>query len=263
MFWVIQEDLFHENGREELLRVLQKLDIPHQVVKIVPFSHELIPPVEVRDNIIVNGSILLAEIAREKNWNPGSFLNDNFDYRVWYPRLSCYLLNHDAVFTTVERAEPDMDDIFVRPVLDNKSFNGRVMSSNEFYAWQSSIMRGEDSQVFPTTEILYAAPKKIGQEHRHFIIDGAVITSSRYKLNGRLNVSSMVDQRIVDFAARMASIFSPARAFVLDTYIAGSEIGIVEMGCITAAGFYSADIQKLVMALESMNVTQPHQLPIC
>lgn len=39
---------------------------------------------------------------------------------------------------------------------------------------------------------------------------------------------------------------------MLDTYIAGDEIGIVEIGCICHAGFYEANIMKLVNALDSM-----------
>lgn len=53
-------------------------------------------------------------------------------------------------------------------------------------------------------------------------------------------------------AARMAGLWQPARAYVLDTYIAGDEIGIVEIGGICHAGFYEADVQKVVMALDGM-----------
>lgn len=46
--------------------------------------------------------------------------------------------------------------------------------------------------------------------------------------------------------------WQPARAFVLDTYIAGEEIGIVEIGCICHAGLYKSDLIKLVSALDGM-----------
>lgn len=253
MFWVIQEDIFQENGREMLIHTLEKMEIPHQVVKIVPISHELIPDVTETGHIITNGSILLSKIARERGWTPGGFLNDNFSYHVWYPYFKKHLLNDDAIFTTVAEANPQWDDVFVRPVLDSKSFNGQIMTREEFDTWKANILKGDNSYVFPDTEIIYATPKRVGQEHRHFIVDGKVITSSRYKLNGRMNQLAGADDHIIKFTTRMASIFSPARAFVLDTYITGDEVGIVELGCLCNAGFYKADVQKLVMALEGVD----------
>ena len=250
MLWVIQEDLFQENGREILINTLEKFDIPYQIVKIVPFSHELIPEVTYTGKIITNGSVLLSKIAKERGWTPGGLLNDNFDYSVWYPRLKRYLLNHDAVFTTVAEANPLWDDIFIRPTLDNKSFNGQVMTRDEFISWKNDVLKGEDSSVSPDTEIVYATPKKVGQEHRHFIVNGKVITSSRYKLNGYANYQEGADEYIINFAERMAATFSPAKAFVLDTYVTDDTIGIVELGCICNAGFYKADVQKLVMVLD-------------
>jgi hypothetical protein len=251
--WVIQEDLFQENGRAVLIDTLEKMGIPFQVVKIVPFSHDLIPEITTTGNVTVNGSVLLSKIARERGWAPGGFLNDNFDYRVWHPYFKDYLLNSDAVFTTVAEAAPTWNDIFLRPVLDNKSFNGQVMSQEEFTEWKADVMAGDNSYVKPDTEIIYASPKNVGQEHRHFIVEGRVVTSSRYKLNGRPNQAAGADDYIVEFANKMAAIFSPSKAFVLDTYVTGDEIGIVELGCAANAGFYKADVQKYVMALEELN----------
>jgi hypothetical protein len=256
MHWVIQEDLFHENGREALLEFLQKMDISHQVVKVVPYDNILIPEVTVTGPIIVNGSILLARIGRERGWEPGGLMNDNFDYRVWYPYFKDHLLNRDAVFTTVAEADPQFEDcdyVFVRPVLDSKTFDGQVMTRHEFVTWTAKVLNGDSNFVRPDTEIIHATPKNIGQEHRHFIVNGKVVTSSRYKLNGRLNREAGADDYIVEFANKMAAIYSPAKAFVLDTYVKGDEIGIVELGCICAAGFYKADIQKLVMALDGLD----------
>ncbi len=254
MFWVIQEDLFQENGREVLIHTLDKMGIPYQVVKIVPIDHVLIPEVTETGSIVTNGSVLLSHIARKRGWNPGGFLNDNFDYRVWYPILKDYLLNNDAVFTTVENANPDptWEDIFIRPVLDNKSFNGRVFTKEEFVEWKEESLRRDGRGIPPETEIIYASPKRVGQEHRHFIVDGKVITSSRYKLNGRLNQAEGADDRVIALAEHVASIFSPARTFVLDTYTTGDEVGVVELGCSCNAGFYKIDVQKFVMALENM-----------
>lgn len=254
MYWVIQDDLFQENGRDALIDTLERFSIPYQVVQIVPFSHELIPEVTHTGHIITNGSILLSKIALNRGWNPGGFLNGNFDYEVWFPYFKDYLLNADAVFTTVSDALPPWDDVFVRPRLDDKSFNGQVMTREEFTQWKESVLKGNDT-IKPDTQIIYASPKKVGQEFRHFIIDGQVVTSSRYKLNGRSNQSEECDDYIVQFATKMVALYSPSRAFVLDTYVTGDEIGIVELGCLCNAGFYKCDVQRLVMTLDNMEIT--------
>jgi len=252
--WVLQNNLFFENNRKEIIDVFEKLDIKYTFVEIVPFSHELIPEIYNDTNIITNGSILLSKIAKERDWNPGGFLNNNFNYEVWFPYFQKYLLNKNAIFTDVKDAFPEYADIFVRPILDDKSFDGIVFNNKEFYDWKEEILLGKNNFVTPETKILYDKAKNIGQEHRHFIVDKKVITSSRYKLGGFLNQSENVDQYIIDFAENMSKIYSPARAFVLDTYINEDEIGIVELGCICNAGFYKADVQKIIMALEFMDI---------
>ena len=234
-----------ENRRDDLIETLDRFDIPYQMVKINN-EYELEPAVSHAGPIITNGSILLSKIAVRNGWQPGSLFNDNFTYEAWYPHFKPFLLNRDAVFTTIADADPKIDRFFVRPLMDDKTFTGRVVSQSAFYEWK--WMTNTPHQ----TKILYAPVKQIGQEHRHYIVDGVVISSRRYKLDGQANYTSVVDDYVVDFARKMAAIWQPARAFVLDTYIAGDEIGIVEMGCICHAGLYRADVQKIVMALDGM-----------
>lgn len=249
MFWVIQEDLFQQNQRPVLLETLQRFDIPHQLVKVTA-QYELIPEVTYAGPIITNGSIMLSNIAIRRGWQPGSLMNEAFSYEIWYPHFKDHLLNPKPLVTTIAEADPQLDEFFIRPLLDDKSFTGHVTTLAAFKAWQADILRRHGT--LGETNILYAPVKRIGQEHRHFIVDQTVVSSSRYKLGGEANQSSEVDSRVIAFANRMAARWQPARAFVLDTYVAGDEIGIVEIGGLCHAGFYQADVQKIVMALEDM-----------
>jgi hypothetical protein len=250
MFWVIQKDLFQENQRPAIVDTLEKFSIPYQAVTILK-DNTLYPEVTHEGPIITNGSIMLSNIAIQRGWKPGSLLNDNFSYEVWYKHFREHLLNRDAVFTTIEAANPTMDKFFFRPLLDDKSFTGCTISLPIFNEWREKALQAKI--VAPDTKILYAPVKQIGQEHRHYIVDGVVVSSSRYKLAGVPNQTSTVDPFIVAYATYMASIWQPARAFVLDTYLSSDgEIGIVEMGCICHAGFYQADVQKIIMTLDSM-----------
>lgn len=41
MHWVIQNNIFKEEGYQELIDSVKRLNIPHTVVKVVPFTMKL------------------------------------------------------------------------------------------------------------------------------------------------------------------------------------------------------------------------------
>lgn len=251
MLWVVQKDLFIENKRGALLETLSRLDIPYIQVSV---SQNTITP-DIPDDtvpIITNGSIMLSNIARARNWSPGSLFNDNFSYSVWAPQYNNLLLNKDATFSTLGEADFASDQLFVRPVLDTKTFNGKVFTRKDFLELQTASLKGDTRAPKTDTPIVLAPPKTIGQEHRHYIVDGRVVTSSRYKLSGQPNFKEGADDAVLEVVNQAISVWQPARAFVLDTYIAGDEIGIVEIGGICHAGLYEANLMKLVDALDTM-----------
>lgn len=252
MLWIIQKDLDSENRRYDLLNVLTRLDIPFLLVGV--HDNQITPDLSIDNTlpIITNGSIMLSNIAKNRNWQPGSLINENFSYEVWANEYKHLILNKHAIVSSIKDAKITSDHIFVRPILDNKTFNGRVFNREEFLQFQNDSINGNKSSPKPETQILLSQPKKIGQEHRHYIVDGEVITSSRYKLAGQPNFLEGCDENVLKIVKEAINIWTPARAFVLDTYIAGNEIGIVEIGSICHAGLYEADLMKLVNALDSM-----------
>jgi hypothetical protein len=254
MLWIVQEDIYARNQQYNLFDALTRLDIPFIKVQVNNNKIEPDIPAGNESQIITNGSIMLSNIGKAKGWEPGSLFNDNFSYKVWAEHYKELLINKNAVVSSLKNAKVHADKIFARPVLDNKSFNGRVFTKEEFLKFQADSVNLNPSSPKPDIEILVSAPKAIGQEHRHYIVDGEVITSSRYKLAGKANFKEGADDAVIDVVKKAIKLFQPARAFVLDTYIAGDEIGIVEIGCICHAGLYDADLIKLVSALDSMPI---------
>ena len=120
MFWVVQSDLFQQNERTILLDTLSRFNIRHQVVSVTGES-ELVPDIDHNGSIITNGSIMLSNIANKRGWTPGSFFNENFSYEVWHPHFREYLLNRDAIFTTVADADPKLAAFFIRVCLGTMS----------------------------------------------------------------------------------------------------------------------------------------------
>lgn len=257
MLWVVQEDLDTENRRGDLLHALGRLGIPFIAVKV---SRNRIEP-DIPDDgtpIITNGSIMLSNIARARGWVPGSLLNDNFNYEVWAEQYKELILNKGAAVSALRDAKIHGASAFARPVLDNKGFNGRVFLRDEFLKFQKDSVEGARGAPSPEMQILVSTPKVIGQEHRHYIVDGEIVASSRYKLAGQPNFQEGADDRILAVVRKAIALWVPARAFVMDTYVAGDDVGIVEVGCICHAGLYEADIMKIASALDSM---QPETAP--
>jgi hypothetical protein len=62
-----------------------------------------------------------------------------------------------------------------------------------------------------------------------------------------------VDERYDAFARDMIAIWQPLEAFVLDVCETQNGFRIVEINTINSAGFYAADIQNIVLALEELN----------
>ena len=254
MLWVIQKDVHARNQSYDLIEALERLNIDYIEVEVA--KNKIKPDVEIGHNvqIITNGSIMLSNIAKEKGWSPGSLFNDNFSYNVWSKHYRDLLINKNAIVSKLKDAVINNDIFFSRSILDNKSFNVKVFTKEEFLEFQKNSINLKNGSPNPDIEILISQQKKIGQEHRHYIVNDEIVTSSRYKFNGQPNFKEGCDDNVLEVVQNAISRWQPARAFVLDTYISGDEIGIVEIGCICHAGIYNADLMKLVVALDSMKI---------
>jgi hypothetical protein len=261
MHWVIQDNLFREDGLITLLECLQRFDIPHEVVKAVPLSidaphHEQLYPNPTPTGLVmVCGSTLLASIAKKRDWYPGSFLNENHDYRVWKEHYAAHLLNAGAVVSRIADIQPRHTPFFIRPVLDTKTFTGKVVNSwEEFEEW---LEKGEPySPSFSVDTIVACSEvKEIYTETRFFVVDGQIVGKSLY-MRGNQKYPFFkefpVDPSATEFAQQMIDIWQPARAFVIDVALTSEGYKIVECNCINSAGFYGIDVVNFVMAIENM-----------
>jgi len=116
-------------------------------------------------------------------------------------------------------------------------------------------MRKEFGDEYPIlltedTLIQVASPKKLTQEVRFWVVDGKIITQSTYRRGSFLSYDNIVDQDAIDFAKSMVDIFQLAKTFVIDLALTPEGWKIIECGSTSCAGFYDADMQKLIMSLE-------------
>lgn len=258
MIWIIQNNLFAEEGYEKLVETLQRGGVPYAQVKIVPFAHTLEPEpvIPAGEKVFVCGAVTLGKIATDRGWFPGTFLNDNHRFEVWLEHYGTELLNHDAVVCRFGDAAHfvNASRFFMRPCEDNKKFNGRVYSADEYQQWSRRIAKDGDAfkLVDPDTMVVVGAVKPIQQEYRFFVVDGRIVTGSRYKVGKTVSPSPDIPDNVLTYAQSMVDRWQPARGFVIDIFVSGDRPWVGEINCLNAAGFYAADVSKLVQAIEAM-----------
>ncbi|MCP3137803.1 ATP-grasp domain-containing protein [Pyxidicoccus xibeiensis] len=254
MHWVVQDNLFNERGFHTLMQTLERGGIPHTLVKVIPFDGGVQPEVQVSGPVIVMGSLSLARYAVRRGWVPGSFINDNFDFRVWREHLGEHLLNAGAQVCRFADVPPRDGPFFIRPCLDDKSFSGMVTTWEEFAAWRDSVLKLEEATtVSPDTWVAVSAPKHLQREYRMVVVDGRVVTGTRYKLGDRVVGSAEVEPEVYTFAQAMADRWGPARAYALDVFMHDGGLYVGEINNLNSAGFYAYDVGKMVAAIEAMH----------
>ena len=273
MFWVVQSNLYREDGHARLLSALDRLGSRYVEVQVLPFTDELFAPEErctvwnladrrrvqlpyeaLSEPVFVMGSYKLVRILSGPGsaMQPGAFL-DNLEYPQWAAGWGHEnLLNPSAWVGPLSEAEVARPS-FVRPTADTKAFAGHVFHEpGAFEGWRAASVAEGTGHVPPDTEVLVAPEVRGGihYEVRTWVVDGQVVTASLYRRGGRLCYSDQVDPEAVRFAQACVDRWQPSPVFVLDVARTDAGMKVVEANCLSAAGFYAGDMQKLVSAVE-------------
>lgn len=264
MFWVVQENVAREEHHETLVNALQRFELPHAIVKVVPFAATLEPDINPENPVVVIGSVSLAnKVVPKKGWKPGAWINENFDFTVWREHWKGNLLNWDAVVSPFNEVRVDSGGpFFIRPCADNKAFTGQEMWPDEYMSWYHRLLDedGASDLNFDIREPVMIAPlKKIYREMRFFIVDRRVVTASVYRIGGKTvyQEESFIDRDAFTFVTQLVcnippERWVPAEAFVMDVALTPDGYKVIEINCINSAGFYKADVAKLVEAIENL-----------
>lgn len=268
MKWVVQSNVYSEEGYEGLLSAIRDAGCPLTTVKVIPFIGELEPiegtlPVN-GDSAIVMGSYTLARVAHRHGWKPGSFI-ENLDFEIQRQEWGKWMLNHRAIITRFDSVPFGEEPFFLRPVHDTKAFTGFVCDWGYYDEWRRSIRRLPETAdpvndplgvnlLDLATPVMTCPKLDIHSETRTWVVGGQVITASGYKWGTlkRYTAPSAVPGYIIDFAQRRADEWCPNDAFVLD--VAETDLGlrIVEINNLNSAGFYLGDMGALVRSLEKL-----------
>ncbi|HEY9651003.1 MAG TPA: ATP-grasp domain-containing protein [Coleofasciculaceae cyanobacterium] len=253
MLWIIQENLFQEREYENFLAACDRQGINYRTVKIIPFSHELVPEIIEPNPILVFGSTTLVRIAQERGWKPGAFYNKNFNFKVWSEAWGANILNYRAKTCTISQMKTELNKFFVRPCEDLKYFNGTVIIKDSLNEWKAEIF-SQSNYLTEDTEVVISEVKTIYKEFRFFVIDSKLVTGSLYKLGNRRCLDKNIEPDAHRFASKMIKLWQPDRAFVIDIALTEEGYKIVEVNCINSAGFYAAEVSKIVNAMQEVKI---------
>lgn len=268
MFWIVQSNLFREENYESMLEALKRLEVPHQIVKVLPLADQHLEPepvIPTGSSIFVCGSTKLMRIAKERGWEPGSFMNANMRSEAWDAALGADLLNHGAIVGEFGSIEFPYDgEWFIRPCEDGKAFTGKTFYKYEFDRWRAHMLdsagvvvnerfeRVKQYGVKPDTPVAISKFRKIFREYRFFVVDRKIITGSMYTMGGKSVTDGNIDIDADLYVRRIVDLWQPSRAFVVDIAITADGPKVVEYNCINCSGFYACDTAKIVDAVEQM-----------
>lgn len=255
MHWVLQSNLYGEKSFADLVDQLERQQVPHTLVKLVPFDHIIVPDVDIDGPVFVCGSTSLGKVAEKKGWKPGYF-DENLNMETVTSHYGDEMLNFNMVVSKLKDVKYRWDRFFIRPVSDKKQFAGTVMDWEEFSTWQQQIIELDGTSSWTSLtgddEILVAPVVDILQEYRFFVVDGNIVTGSLYKRGTQVFYSSDVDQPVIDYAQKMVNVWEPNRAFCLDVAVTAGGYRVIEINALNSSGFYECDMGKFVQAINDM-----------
>lgn len=266
MHLIIQENLWHEEQYDYFINILKSLDIKHTIVKVVPFSHELIPEpiIEKDEQVMVFGGTTFIKIAKQRNYNYGAYYLHS-TYQQWIDMYGANnMLNNFPIFSDFSSVPYELFenmDYFIRPIEDTKCFSGQVINNDAHKNWVKSLQsvweKGEYCAIHPNTKVMVHALRKTLQEYRFFILDQTIVAQSVYKIgknaySERGFMKTMpIEQGAIIFVINMLKLANPCTGYVLDVAKVGDdEYKIVELNCFNSSGFYGCNMQSVVKKLQ-------------
>ncbi len=252
MHWMLQANLINPDTRDHVRALLEARGVPYTLVRLVPFFHLL--DNEVADPtgpVFAYGSTGLGVVARNRGWQPG-YYDENLDYELMLARYGSLALNAGALCGRLDELEPVEDTFFIRPVLDNKSFAGTVMTRQAFEDFRAGVAKVSDERdvtLRPQDRVVLAPLTDIRAEYRLFVIGGQVVAGSRYKLGDRVQSSTEVPAQVAAFAQSCADHWGPNAAYTLDVADTPNGLKVIETNSANSAGFYACDVGAIIDAV--------------
>lgn len=254
MHWVLQDNIFNEHGFNAMVDTLRRFEIPFSEHKVIPFIGQIEPDVNPEGKVVCMGSYSMRHLARERAWYPGVWDLDQQHFLVQLENWGHHMLNHDCSVVEFQHAKIPLSRAFVRPIEDTKVFAGTVFDQENFEWWRHRICdlneHPNGTTLASNTLVQVCSLRKIWSEYRFWVVRGKIVTSSLYKMGNKVRYENGAPEDVTEFVEDRIAEWEPHDAFVIDAADTPEGIKIVEINTLNSSGYYDADIQKLVMAIE-------------
>ncbi|MEM8537212.1 MAG: ATP-grasp domain-containing protein, partial [Pseudomonadota bacterium] len=143
-------------------------------------------------------------------------------------------------------------------VSDSKEIAGTVKTGVEIAALAARVCALAPDEIprgslRHDTPLMLTEPVRILKEWRVWVVADTVVTHSVYKEGARVIYRAEIDDDADRFVQELvAANPNYAPAYVIDICRTPAGLKMLETNCINAAGFYAADMQKLVHAVENI-----------
>jgi len=252
--WVVQSNLTSQDDLFGLRNGCANNNIPFVEVKVIPFTNEL-PDFEINSCNIYYGSTTFNDLIYRNEMTRGGLFFDpeTFSIENYIDKWGKHMLNYDASVTTfkdlIDCKYDSQKLLFIRPNDDSKSFAGEVKRFVEISEWYEKLKNISNINLSLESKIIVSEPYNLKSEWRLWIINKKVLTASKYREYFKLSKQQGCPAEVVSFAEQRSREYTPHDIFVMDICLSGDDYYIVECGCMNGAGFYKADIDKIVKSV--------------
>jgi hypothetical protein len=263
MRWLVQENLNSYRNYIDMLDTLTTLNVEFLVISMqkdgkltvidtetkIPLidSSTLISNFTVGYPVMVYGSKGFADAAVTMELKPGSFMTDNFDFKILKEKFGTHLLNYDFLTGDLFSLVPPWQEFFIRPTGNNKLFTGTKITLKDFTAWQEREFM--ESARYHGKSLMASPLQIILSEYRFFVVKGNVVAHSSYMVNGVFDSSGVLQTDMLSYLYEVIKLFTVADAYVIDIASTPDGFKIVEFNNLNSSGFYSCDISSIVQAI--------------
>jgi hypothetical protein len=266
--FIMDEDLLSRSGHSELPAALKQAG---HIVHLEQYKRTVTSPLTnpVPDDMcaVLYGSIGFVEQRMKlSGFIPGAYYSSSrFRCSHYLPKLPLELIgNRECVYLPFgdfgRRHEQiyrlfGVSRLFIRPDSGGKTFTGLVMDIDKA-AFEISSLR-QLTSVTDETLVMIAPAAILSSEYRFFIVDGEVVTGSRYHVNGLPAVNRETDTECQKVAEAIAGLpWQLDLAYACDVGFFDGEPKVVELNAFSTSGLYACDALKLFGAVSDVAIRE-------
>lgn len=196
------------------------------------------------DIIVPYGSVQFARLCREKGLADHVFYSEEgFRTDSWIEKFGPKALNYTGTLMKASEVFEHLGyakEAHVRPNHVDKAFIAAVFDQK---SWDEER---QYKDIKDDLDVFVAPPMHIDGEFRCWVVGGKVVEVSQYRKDGEMWIERIEpDRSFVESAQKLADVYLPDEAVVMDIAVAGQEVYFLEFNSIHSSGWYGSNISRV------------------